>query len=121
MNKENTEKLLKEFPDLYSNYYKPMTETCMCWGFSCGDGWYNIIYNLSKQIVKTKIPIKAEQVKEKYGTLRFYIQPFNEEIEDLINKAEALSAITCEECGKEGKLTGKSWVKTLCNDCVKLK
>ena len=50
MNKENTKRLLEAFPVLYQDYYSPMTQTCMCWGFSCGDGWFGIIWNLSEAI-----------------------------------------------------------------------
>jgi len=51
MNKENTTKLLKRFPVLYQDYYSPMNQTCMCWGFETnGDGWFDIIWQLSLAI-----------------------------------------------------------------------
>jgi len=39
---------------------------------------------------------------------------------EIIDKYEALSCKTCEVCGKEGKLTGKRWVRTLCDECCKV-
>lgn len=50
MNAELTRKLLKRFPILYQDYDSPMTQTCMCWGFDHGDGWFEIIWQLSLAI-----------------------------------------------------------------------
>jgi hypothetical protein len=46
----------------------------MAWGFCCGDGWYSLISDLSYKIMqvdKNKVVV-ADQVKEKFGGLRFY-------------------------------------------------
>lgn len=58
---------------------------------------------------------RASQVKEKFGTLRFYMSSSNDKIEKLIDEAERKSAITCEECGEPGVLRGGGWLKTLCD------
>lgn len=50
MSPELTHKLLKRFPVLYQDYYSPMSQTCMCWGFECNDGWFDIIWQLSLAI-----------------------------------------------------------------------
>jgi len=50
MNPELTQKLVKRFPILYQDYRSAMDSTCMCWGFSHGDGWFNIIWQLSLAI-----------------------------------------------------------------------
>lgn len=50
MKNELEENLYKNFPLLYSEHKLPMSHTCMCWGFSCGDGWYDLIYNLSSKL-----------------------------------------------------------------------
>jgi hypothetical protein len=56
----------------------------------------------------------AVQVKEKYGTLRFYYDGGDLYIDGLANMAESISAVTCEVCGNPGKLVGGGWVRTLC-------
>ena len=71
---------MERFPILFQDSKKDMTQTCMCWGVECPIGWFHIIeqlctvlefYNL--EFVKNyKIAIVADQVKEKFGTLRFY-------------------------------------------------
>jgi hypothetical protein len=43
MRKELDEALCAKYPLIFRDRNAPMTETAMCWGFSCGDGWYNII------------------------------------------------------------------------------
>lgn len=60
---------------------------------------------------------RASQVKEKFGTLRFYMTCETDEMDKLIQEAEHLSAVTCEECGEPGELRGTSWLTTLCDSC----
>ena len=43
MRKELDEKLCEKYPLIFKNRHADMTETAMCWGFECGDGWYNLI------------------------------------------------------------------------------
>jgi len=50
MNEENDLRLVKEFPLLYGDRDAPMQSTAMCWGFSCGDGWFDIIWDLSSKL-----------------------------------------------------------------------
>jgi hypothetical protein len=50
MNSTLDEDLVKRYPKLFKDRYKPMTETCMCWGFECGAGWYNILNAMCGQI-----------------------------------------------------------------------
>src|SRR6267143_3781240 len=50
MNSELTQRLVKRFPVLYQDYDSPMSQTCMCWGFEHGDGWFEIIWQLSLAI-----------------------------------------------------------------------
>jgi hypothetical protein len=181
MNKELDKKLCEEFPDIFKNRHGDMQTTAMCWGFECGDGWYNIIHGLclslknnymtSKDLRADGRPLPedmdidnpefasyfwhhagtpnviATQVKEKYGSLRFYYcTEWSEKdkkmaelypntariiadeqyrfIEGLICMAETMSMITCEETGKIGEMhsTGGSrggWYKTLNRDFAK--
>jgi len=76
MKQEFQDKIFKKYPTIFQDKDKPKTETCMCWGLSCGDGWYGVIDRLCHNLIKVEkeydVKIVAEQVKEKYGTLRFY-------------------------------------------------
>lgn len=125
MNKEHDELLCKKFPNLYRNRCGKMTETCMCWGFECGDGWFQLIYDLSEKLEAgiLKLPEEdrqfccASQVKEKYGTLRFYMHSSTDEMDKFITEAEHNSAEICEVCGAPGKLRAKyGWFYTSCEE-----
>ena len=122
MKDELEKKLIDKYPTLFQNVGKSPQETCMSWGMECGDGWYNLIDKLCSDLLDLNPTVVADQVKEKFGGLRFYahftadeIKRKNEEVWGLIDKAEAKSYIICEVCGAEGQLsTTGNWLKTLC-------
>lgn len=119
MKKEYDEYLVKNFPGLYRQRYLSPKETCMCWGFNTGDGWFPLIKKLSEDIIKISPETEAVQVKEKFGGLRFYVTNANDEVYDLISKAEKESYKTCEKCGTRENVTTNEdgWVFTLCDKC----
>ena len=156
MRKELDELLCEKYPKIFRDRNAPMNQTCMCWGFDCGDGWFNIIdmlcaniqshiENVEKQrehtirwnnqvndpdydwsdkasfIKREERPVPelvdqvvAVQVKEKFGTLRFYYNGGDDFINGLERMAESMSAVTCEECGNPGTITKGGWIRTLC-------
>jgi len=63
--------------------------------------------------------VVASQVKEKFGTLSFYVKSATPEQHAQITFAESLSAHICESCGtteKMGRTTG--WIRNICEDCA---
>lgn len=102
-------------------------------GCECGDGWYDIIYNLCTEIEglyeseNEPMNIEVVQIKEKFGTLRFYYHPgdyntpdFGDKLYNIIHRWEERSESVCEKCGKPGKLRNNlPWIRTLCDDCYK--
>lgn len=117
-------------PLLFSNRYTSMQISGMFWGFQVGPGWLSIIYEaaikLEPLIAAAKLAnpegwesgyYRASQIKEKYGTMRFYLSGGTEEMYEIAHQAEKKSAKTCEECGKPGKLRGKHWYYTRCLPC----
>jgi hypothetical protein len=131
--KEITDALLCErFPHLFGDRNAPLTQSLMGFGFEIGPGWMGIIYEAASKLeplivkmidkaIKEKdfetlefIP-RASQVKEKYGTLCFYLSSGTDEMYKIVETAEKKSEKTCEKCGKAGKLRGKGWVYTRCN------
>lgn len=62
--------------------------------------------------------VEAAQVKEKFGSLRFYINGGDDEIYGMINLAEHLSWHICENCGSiENIKHTTGWISTLCSKC----
>jgi hypothetical protein len=83
-------------------------------GFQCDDGWAYIVGALTTEIAEIvggpeKEPrIRISQVKEKYGTLRYYViglpATHCDAIDRAIQRAEERSGRICEACGGDGKL-----------------
>jgi hypothetical protein len=118
--------LVADFPQLYASRNVRAPLVPLAFGFECDDGWERLIRELSYtlEFLNDTVPVwvKAVQVKEKFGTLRFYVdiagdKPWRDLIYDLIAYAEARSSWTCESCGEPGKARGGSWVRTLCDSC----
>lgn len=75
------------------------------------------IPNQNSLNVPNEIPqLIASQIKEKFGTLRFYYDGGDGFCAGVIDMAETMSAITCETCGNPGKLAGGSWLYTTCKE-----
>jgi len=124
MNNENTQKLFDRFKFFHHELLRLEKGYLVRHGFTCGDGWFNLIWKLSMDIEKIAPPAFAvTQVKEKLGTLRYYAyNPTNNiHIRKLIHKAERKSAHTCELCGSTKKIKCRTLkhrrLKTLCNKC----
>ena len=87
--------------------------------FPVGNGWRPIVEKLVKDIMAIAPDTEISQIKEKFGTLRFYCSgDGGDKIYKLIEKAEQESAKTCEQCGtKENVTTKGDWILTLCKTC----
>jgi len=82
--------------------------------------WFN--FDILYEKPKTPIPqVIADQVKEKFGTLRFYYHGGDEYIRALVSYAETLSCYTCEDCGAMDvsvARNGDGWIRTTCERCT---
>jgi hypothetical protein len=130
---ELEEKIFKKYPKLFPEKDRDSNtkNSLMCFGFECDDGWYHIIDSLCYNIqsyIDYKIDgleeedlehfqVTVEQVKEKYGSLRFYVNNGDEYIEGMIRMAESISALTCEYCGSKADMITKGWTKNICFKC----
>jgi hypothetical protein len=127
MSPELEDKLIKKYPKLFRQVNLPMNQTCMCWGLECGNGWFNIIDNLCKNIQKHiddngLDQVEFQQIKEKFGGLRVYFAYGDSYIDDLVEQAEKDSYNTCELCGTTENIGyTQGWVTTLCEECSTLK
>lgn len=69
-----------------------------------------------RHLVELVPQVVASQVKEKFGTLRFYYSGGDSVIEGMVRMAEAMSAVTCDVCGAPGKETGGGWISVRCEE-----
>ena len=112
--------LYARYPGLYRQHSLPMSQTCMCWGFSCRDGWFGIIDAMSKTIVTLDPTVQATQVKEKFASLHFYYSSKRTNanhagIQAADSCAEMMSTRRCERTGRIGEVmrTKAGWYATL--------
>ncbi len=83
--------------------------------------WYKIRPSLDYVDVP-KTQVIANQVKEKFGGLRFYVSGADDTVDGMILLAETLSYHICENCGVMDETvvcTGRGWIQTLCMKCRK--
>ena len=67
-----------------------------------------VVRNQVEQVV-------VEQVKEKFGSLRFYYRGGDDAIDGMVRMAESMSVVTCEVCGNAGKIRRNGWLRSLCD------
>jgi hypothetical protein len=93
-----------------------------------GDGWRDLVETAIGRIASAVAAapagsLKIGQIKEKFATLRVYLdgskglpESTNAAIDEAIDLAEARSACTCETCGEPGRLFKiAGWYKTACD------
>lgn len=124
MRQELDDLLCQRYPDIFADRHKKaIYETSMRWGFTCGDGWFNLIDRLcadiSTQVMNGSMPpVVARQVKEKFGTLRFHFRGGNSATRALIEQARDESERICSECGQPGEMRPIWAGCVLCPDCT---
>ena len=139
MRGELEEKLAAEFPFMRKSktFGQQMNDGKIndlysAFGCECGDGWYEVLRGLCSEVTEVFAEAGAEpliivdQVKEKYGGLRFYYhlsaqegmpEGFAKKIDDVVEKWGDSAETVCEECGKPGKLRNDlGWIQTLCDE-----
>ena len=107
MKQELQNQLFENYPKIFRQKDLSPQETAMCWGISCGDGWFDIVNVLCQNIQKhaefTGKSIEAVQVKSKWGALRVYLE--GEGVDDfvrgLVKMAESVSRTIKENSPKE--------------------
>jgi hypothetical protein len=120
MREELEKELIAKYPALFRGKDKPATESLMCFGCECDDGWFDIINNACK-IIQNHMkcrpecpPVEFSQIKEKFGGLRLYYFGGDEYVSGVCSMAELMSYSTCEISGMPGTLCrAGTWLRTL--------
>ena len=129
MNHELELKLYNKYPKILQDCGKSPMESCMSFWMECDDGWYDLLDKCMEKlqyfcdlcsINDREVQVVANQIKEKFGTLSFYISVYGANtiessiIDDIITEAEIRSAHTCEVTGKAGTVCKRGgWYRTL--------
>jgi hypothetical protein len=125
MDAELQNQLYEKYPDLFSNKNKSRRESCMARGIECNNGWYELLGSVCWRIFQHDrniadpeyIPVKFDQIKEKYGGLRVYYSGGDDYIRGIVSMAEEYSYKVCGVCGNSGKPNKGGWITTLCESC----
>jgi hypothetical protein len=86
------------------------------------EGWYQLVLDCDKELSEIDPKYDLQQVKEKFGGLRYYFQPsdptLRNKMDAVIAKYEELASRTCEATGGPGVLMKSvgNWYKTLSLD-----
>jgi hypothetical protein len=111
MSPELEKQLVEKYPKLFSSK--------QFFGVECGDGWYDLLDYLCGSLVTytySDEEIYVDQVKEKFGRLRFYLSKEDDVMHGMVSMAEHMSGRICETCGNRGETRGGSWMVTLCDE-----
>lgn len=114
--------MIKKFPFLkydHTDKYNKLDEMPEGWKKAFGE---LICEDIKSLLIKHNFldEYVVTQIKEKFGSLRWYDNFFNEEHYHLINKYEHISKHTCINCSKFNvKTYNFSWIIPLCEDCAK--
>jgi hypothetical protein len=120
VNEKNSAELIATFPEMFHDL-DPRSPMAL-FSFECEDGWFGLLkdcFEKLREISKEKnFPITCFQVKEKYGTLRIYLNGYECCSDEAIEKAVAKSEVTCELCSEVAELRKRgSWYLTRCEEC----
>ncbi len=129
-NVELNKKMIEEFPFLlprnrwtgevhkdFDYSYNELWDLEKGWAKAFG---YELICELKEALLEANYLDKylIMQIKEKYGTLRWYDGGAPEKVFDIIRKYEKLSYETCIHCGKPAEYETYGWINYVCKNCL---
>lgn len=131
MKQELYKALVRDFP--FTFLRDPSgREPWSMFGIETGDGWEPSIRKAAEKleplfiIAKETDPkgyeagyYRTVQLKEKFGTGRWYLSGGTDEMQDIVSNWENETEHICETCGKLGSLRGRGWYYTACIDHTK--
>ena len=96
--------------------------------FDCmPDGWaiafgYEMLCELREALIEDNYlhKYRVTQIKEKFGSLRWYDFGASDKVYEIIRKYSNLSREVCINCGKPAKYESVGWTSYVCEDCAKL-
>jgi hypothetical protein len=116
MTDEQMNEFLQSIGGLENGFYTDREPIKDCGFFDVGNGWFPLIKELIEDLIALGWNKQTCQVKEKFGSMRFYINEGSDEVFNRITKAERDSYETCETCGEKGELRRDlGWISTLCD------
>lgn len=126
MNEALEQALLQKYPRILAGHPRGLQPSPGFRGFEHDDGWMALLesgleliqWHTEQATDAADDPVPAvtvQQVKEKFGSLRFYYSGGDAFVAGVVAMMTAISLKTCEICGDAGQCRGREGnVKTLC-------
>lgn len=115
-------KITEDFSSNYNYEYTLLDDMPDGWRKAFGE---QMCFEIAEVLEKTKdenFEYRILQIKEKWGTLRWYDNSVPDDIRDelksVIQKYEDLSEKTCINCGASAKWRTTNWISPWCDKCV---
>jgi hypothetical protein len=84
-------------------------------------GWVALIAECDRRLLETDPDYRVEQIKEKFGGLRYYTSSSDgdwRELAKVTDFFERMSLYVCDTCGTTLDVsTEGTWVRTMCKSC----
>ena len=116
---EFEKRMEEKYPKMFSKPYG---------GFAVGEGWWPIIeslcaniqshtdwWNKNRETRPVVEQVVVEQIKEKFGGLRFYYQGGDDKIQGMVRMAEAWADAVCEDCSAPATKKTTGWIRNVCD------
>jgi hypothetical protein len=104
-------RIVADYPDQFPDGH---------FAFECLGGWRYLIREMCRRVAllpeEARSGFRWTQIKEKFGTGRFY-NTGGGAVDEVVEWAEEASERTCDVCGRPGSLrNGGGWYATRCDD-----
>lgn len=109
--------------EYYNTLYPWLKHGDGCWAENIPDGWWNsfgaaLLEDLAEAIQLDGLEdvYSISDVKEKYGTLRWY-GTSSSRVDEVLDRYEEISGRTCIRCGKRAHWISRGWIAPYCDTC----
>lgn len=84
------------------------------------EGWDLVMESLIHDLLEMGWDGQIIDVKEKYGTLRFYTGPLTDKMHERVRQAEHQTAYVCAKCGSLANLTNRNgYISPRCKEHIR--
>lgn len=80
------------------------------------EGWRAILHKGFEEMFVLGWDGGIRQIKEKFGSLRLYVQNGSNELEEIISRMEEETENVCSVCGAPKTKTANGWIRYYCDE-----
>ena len=126
---ENHQDTYEEAIRIHDETFAPFRDMFkQSFGVSTNPGWYPLVEKLLldiRALPKDDGLVRINQIKEKFGGLRFYAEvsgseEYKERVRGMIEQAEKEASHTCEFCSEPGTFRTGGWMRVTCDKHSKI-